>query len=130
MAHFRALLQQLDDLRMHVETRWRTNEAIRDFRKFCAGQAGVHFKRGIVFSEMVWRPIIGKLAKIRSLCELACFALFLFVFLFNELDSAVRGKTGRLRIDFPERRVILNALVEARLGDRSEERGGLKEAKR
>src|SRR5450432_609340 len=68
-AHFPTLLQQLDDFGMDVESRWRANQPIGDFRKFFAFQTGVDFKRRSIFPEMIRRPIVWQLAKIRSLSE-------------------------------------------------------------
>jgi hypothetical protein len=50
-----------------------------------------------------------------ELGELAGFALIFFVF-FDRCDDAIGRNTGGFRVNLPERRVRLDALVEARLG--------------
>ena len=43
MAHFGALLEQLDDFGMDMKSGWRAHQSIGDFREFFGGQAGVDF---------------------------------------------------------------------------------------
>ncbi len=67
MTHFRAFLEEFHDFGVDVKALGGTHQPVGNLRNAFGGQAGVHFKGGIVFAIVVGRPVIGKLAKARNL---------------------------------------------------------------
>src|SRR6516162_734329 len=97
VAHLGALLEQLDDFRVHVKAGGRANQPVGDFGELLAAKAGVHLKRRVVLAVVVGSPIIRQLAEQRSLRELGGLALLLFVFLphrFGDLGGVDSGVLG------------------------------------
>src|SRR5216684_2505778 len=116
VSHFGALLEELDDFGMHVEALGYANKRVRDFREFCGVEAGVRLVFGLETAPVVGRPVFRQLPQVRNFFDFAGFALFLFVFLTNAFDDLHRLNADALGINAPERRMILDAVVEARLG--------------
>src|SRR6266702_4795 len=102
---------------MNVKSLRHADEAVGNFRQPFAREAGVDFILGFVAAVVIRRPIFGQFAKLRSLSHRARLRLFFFV-LPADLFRNLRGiHAGAFGVDFPEGRVILNALVQAWLGD-------------
>src|SRR5579885_3120491 len=87
------------------------------FGALLRGESGIDFVRRIVFAVLEGRPVIGQLAKMGHFAERTRFALFFFVFLANGFDNVSGINAGLLGINLPERRVVLDALVEQGLSD-------------
>src|SRR5256885_12568905 len=66
---------------------------------------------------MICGPIIGEFAQIGNFLDLARLALFPLVFLANSVPGGRRIDADLLRVNFPERRMTFDALVETRLRD-------------
>src|SRR5437899_6504032 len=118
VAHFRPLLEQFHNLRMSVEAFRDADQAVSDLREFFLRQAGVHCMLRLVTSVEVRRPIFGQLAKLGNLSEGARFDLFFFVFVADFLGYLRRVNADGLRVNLPKRRMVFDALVEFRLGNR------------
>src|SRR5271170_2683571 len=103
---------------MGVEARGRAHEACRDFGNLFARQSGIDLIGGVVLAEVIGRPIVRQFAEMRNFGELAGFTLFVLIFPSDSFRDR-RGVDAGLRgIELPERRMVLDAFVKARLSDR------------
>src|SRR5882757_1450080 len=115
--HLRALLKQLDDLGMHVKAVRNADQRVGDLPQPRSVQTGFHLVLRLEASAAVSRPISGQLPKLRNLSDRARFGLLFFVFLAHILDDLHGLHADALGVNAPERRMILDAFVYARLGD-------------
>src|SRR5664279_1503281 len=102
---------------MDVEAGRSAHKAIGDFGEHLVRQTGVHFVFRILFAEIIVRPVFGKLSEPWNLSELTGLALIFFVLFLDGFDDSISGNSGGLRVNLPERWMILNALIESRLRD-------------
>ena len=117
VTHLGTLLVQLDDFRVHVKASRRANQPVGDFGELLPAEAGVHLKCRVVLAVVVGSPISRQFAEKWSLCELRGFALLLFVLFLDRFRDGRGIDSGVLCVQLPQRRMIPDALVEARLGD-------------
>ena len=117
VAHFRSLFEQFDDFRMDVKSVRNTHQRVRNFREFVSRNPGFHFVFRTKLSAMKCGPVRRQLAKVRILLQLAGFALFDFVFCADSCNRFRRVDADALCVELPQRRMIFDAFVEARLSD-------------
>src|SRR5882724_946577 len=115
--HLCPLLKQLDDLGMHVKAVRNADQRVRDLRQPRGVQAGFHLVLRLKASAVVSRPISGQLPKLRNLSDRARLGLLFFILLAHILDNLHGLHADALGVDAPERRMIFNAFVHARLRD-------------
>src|SRR5258705_9560503 len=115
--HLRTLLKQLDDLGMHVKAVRNADQRVGDLRQPRGVQAGFRFVLRFKTSAAVGRPLFWQLPKLRNLSDLARLGLLFFILLAHILDDLHGLHADALGVDAPERRMILNAFVHARLRD-------------
>src|SRR6266404_3495776 len=118
LPHLGALLEQLGDFRVHVKALWHANDGIGDLRQLFTVHAGIRFIFGLETAAMVSRPVIRELPQVRNFFDFAGFTLFFFVFLAYILDNLHGLHADAFGVNAPERRVTLDAVVQARLRDR------------
>src|SRR5216684_3581179 len=117
MAHFRALFEKLRDFRVDVKPLGHANKAVGDFREFLKREAGIDLIFRFVAAMLIGGPVFRQFAQVRYFSQRAGLGLLLFVFLADCLSRQGRVDAGVLGVNFPERSMILDALVKEGLRD-------------
>ncbi len=117
-AHFRALLEQLLHFRVDVEAFGVRGEASGEFRDLVGRESGFDFVFRAIEAAEVVVPILRQFAHQRLVLDAASLFLRGFELGLDGGGLGLRvGGADVVGVDFPERRVLFDLLIEKRLGD-------------
>src|ERR1035438_4046542 len=117
-AHFRALFEELLYFRMNVEAVGVRSQASRKIREFFGRESGLDFEFGLVETAVIIVPVLREVAHQWLLLDAA--GLFLRGFKFGADGDGLGLRVGGadvVGVDFPERRMLFDLLIEKRLRD-------------